>query len=88
MAVSYTYDDKAIREDLLAVLTNLSPTETQLVTGLGTSTAKSTLHQWLTDTLGSVKTNAYVEGVDASYPTLTNPTRLFNYTQICYPTRR
>ena len=80
--LAYTYDDKAIREDLLAVLTNISPTETQLVSGLGTSTATSTLHEWLTDTLGSVKTNAFVEGVDASYPTLTNPTRLFNYTQI------
>jgi len=82
MATTYTYDDKAIREDLLAVLTNLSPTETQLVSGLGTSTASSTLHEWLTDTLGSVKTNAYVEGVDASYAATTNPTRLFNYTQI------
>lgn len=82
MATAYTYDDLAIREDLLDVLTNLSPTEFQLTSGLGTSSAANTLHQWLTDTLGSVKTNAYVEGVDASYPTLTNPTRLFNYTQI------
>jgi len=80
--LAYTYDDKAIREDLLAVLTNISPTETQLVSGLATSTATSTLHEWLTDTLGSVKTNAFVEGVDASYPNLTNPQRLFNYTQI------
>ncbi|HHI04319.1 MAG TPA: hypothetical protein ENL45_02120 [Candidatus Woesearchaeota archaeon] len=82
MAQAYTYDDGALREDLLDVLTNLSPTETQLVSGLGTSTANSILHEWLTDTLGSVKTNAYVEGVDASYPALTDPTRLFNYTQI------
>lgn len=79
---AYTYDDKAIREDLLNLLVNLSPTENQLVSGLGTSTAKSTLHEYLIDTLGSVKTNAYVEGADASYQTLTNPTRLFNYTQI------
>jgi len=34
------------------------------------------------DTLGSVKTNAYAEGVDASFQTLTNPSRLVNYTQI------
>lgn len=80
--VSYTYDDGAMREDLLSVLTNLSPTETQLVSGLGTSTAKQILHEWLYDTLGTVKTNAYVEGVDASYPATTDPTRLFNYTQI------
>lgn len=79
---AYTYDDKAIREDLLNVLTNLTPTETQLISGLGTGSAAQILHEWLTDTLGSVKDNAYQEGVDASYPALTNPERLFNYTQI------
>jgi hypothetical protein len=81
-AGAYQYDDKAVREDLLSVLTNLSPTDTQLISGLGTGSASSVLHEWLTDTLGSVKVNAYQEGADASYGTLTNPTRMFNYTQI------
>lgn len=80
-AGAYQYDDKAVREDLLSVLTNLSPTDTQLTSGLGQSSASSVLHEWLTDTLGSVKNNAAVEGADFTYPTLTNPTRLFNYTQ-------
>lgn len=79
---AYTYDDNAIREDLLNILTNLSPKNTQLVSGLGTSTASSIRHEWLIKTLGTVKTNAYVEGVDASYENLTDPTRLINYTQI------
>lgn len=79
---AYTYDDGAVREDLLNVLTNLSPKNTQLVSGLGTSTASSIRHEWLIKTLGAVKTNAYVEGVDASYANLTDPTRLINYTQI------
>lgn len=82
MASAFVYDDGALREDLLNVLTNLSPKQTQLVTGLGTSTAESIRHEWLIDTLGAVKANAYVEGVDASYSTTSNPTRLFNYTQI------
>lgn len=82
MATAYVYDDGALREDLLNVLTNLSPKQTQLVTGLGTAKADSIRHEWLIDTLGSVKANAYVEGVDASYSTATNPTRLYNYTQI------
>ena len=82
MAVSYSYDDLAIREDLLGIMTNLSPTETQLLSGLATSSATQIQHQWLTKTLSDVKTNAYVEGVDASYPSLTNPARLMNYTQI------
>jgi hypothetical protein len=79
---SYTYDDGAMREDLLNVLTNLSPKNTQLVSGLGTSTASSIRHEWLIKTLGAVKTNAYVEGVDASYANTTDPTRIVNYTQI------
>lgn len=78
----YTYDDASVREDLLNVLTNLSPKNTQLVSGLGQSTASSIRHEWLIKTLGTVKNNAYVEGVDASYANLTDPTRLINYTQI------
>lgn len=79
---AYSYEDNAVREDLLDVLTNLSPTDTQLVTGLGTSSAKAQRHEWLTDTLQAVGNNAYAEGADASYRTITNPTRLINYTQI------
>ena len=80
--VGYSYDDNALREDLLGVLTNLTPTETQLVTGLGVSEAQSTLHQWLVDTLSSVKSNGFAEGSDASYPTITNPQRITNQCQI------
>lgn len=78
----YTYDNQANREDLLDIITNITPKETQLMTGLGTSKATNILHQWLTDTLRNVGLNAYVEGADASYPAITNPQRLTNYTQI------
>lgn len=44
---AYVNLDKSVKEDLLGILTNLSPTDTQLVTGLGTSTAKSRKHEWL-----------------------------------------
>jgi hypothetical protein len=40
------------------------------------------LHQWLKDTLKTPGDNAYVEGVDASYPDRTDPTRLTNWSQI------
>ena len=82
MAKTYSYDDNARREDLLDIITNLSPTENQLMSGLGTSSAKDILHQWLTDTLKSVATNAHTEGVDATYPDRSDPTRLYNYCQI------
>lgn len=46
-ATALVYHDQAVREDLLAVLTNLSPSETQLVSGLGMSEAKQIRHEWL-----------------------------------------
>ncbi len=82
MASTYTYDDNAKREDLLDIITNVDFKENQLVSGLGTSTAKNILHQWLTDTLKTPGANSYVESVDASYPDRTDPARLTNHTQI------
>ena len=79
---AYVIDDASVREDLLDIITNLDYKETQLVSGLGTSTAKSIYHQWLTDTLDTPGANALVEGADVSSRTLTQPTRLTNVTQI------
>ena len=80
--LAYTYQDDSMREDLLGIITNLSPTETQLLSGLGTSEAKQIRHEWLIDTLNTVKTNAQLEGADATYHSTTDPTRLNNYTQL------
>lgn len=64
------------------LITNLTPQETQLWSGLGTTEAKSRTHEWGTDTLDSVSTNAKAEGASSTGRTLTNPSRLLNYTQI------
>jgi len=86
MSLSYgnVYDNigGAVREDLLDLLTNLSPKSTQLGSGLSTTTAKSIRHEWLIDTLSAVKLNAQIEGQAITYHELTNPARLVNYTQI------
>lgn len=82
MATSYVYDDRAIREDLLSFITNLSVKETYLVSTLGRGEVKSYVSEWLKDTIGAAKTNAYVEGAAGCYPSLTNPSRISNYTQI------
>ena len=84
--VAYSYDDKAIREDLLNEIQNLSPREAQLSTGLGTTQAKGVMHEYLIKALGAVKVNAYTEGAEASYD-VQNSSRLFNYTQIFLVTR-
>ena len=60
---------------------NISPKVTQLSSGLGTSSAKAIRHEWLVKSLGAVKSNAYVEGADASYA-VQDPTREINYCQI------
>lgn len=82
MANTNSYDDRAIRESLLDVITNITPEIDPLYTGLQKSTAQAPLHQWLTDTLASVGTNAQIEGADATYDDRTNPARVVNYTQI------
>jgi hypothetical protein len=84
LAFGNTYDSVggALREDLLDLLTNLSPRETQLVSGLGQTSAKSIRHEWLIDSLNAVKDNAQLEGASITYHNVSNPSRLANYTQI------
>lgn len=78
----FHYDDNAVREDLSDFISNLSPTENTLYSGLGKVKAAQPYHQWLNDTLKAVGTNGQVEGFTPSYAARTRPTRTGNYTQI------
>lgn len=78
----FHYDDNAVREDLSDFISNLSPTENTLYSGLGKVKASQPYHQWLNDTLKAVGTNGQVEGFTPSYAARTRPTRTGNYTQI------
>lgn len=80
--VNFTYGDTARRESLLDVLTMISPTETQLFTGLPKSKATNTLHQWIARDLETVGSNAQNEGQDAPADAAGDPSRLVNITQI------
>jgi len=78
-----TYQDTSRREDLVDVITNISPSETPLLSGLGEgSESTQTLHEWLVDSLTAAATNAAVEASAFSAVDLTQPTRLTNKTQI------
>lgn len=78
-----TYDDAARREDLLDVIGDVSPDETPLLTLFGSSTAKGTLHEWLTDSVSRpTSVSADVEGADTTFSDLTQPSRVVNVTQI------
>jgi hypothetical protein len=60
-----TFDQVGKREDVEDIIYDISPTDTPMLTSIGTSTAGATLHQWLQDSLAPVATNANVEGADA-----------------------
>ena len=84
MMTSYTSAVK--REDLLDVITNLKPTETQFFTGLKKSKAKSVYHEWPVDVYATVTNSSSdkkaVEGADWGDGDMVSPTREGNYTQI------
>lgn len=86
MAASLTYNNPAVRESLLDLISNLSPTENQLSTGLQKSKASAPVHQWLVDVYDAVTTTSTdkknVEGADYGAGDVVNPTRKTNYTQI------
>lgn len=79
---AWSMDDKAIREDLLDVLTNIDPTETNFMNLAATASASNVLHEWPIDTLDTPGDNASIEGADAATASMTNPTRGQNLTQI------
>mgnify|MGYP003149659197 CR=1 FL=1 len=71
-----------LREDLLDIIVNISPTETPMLSGFKKSKANGTVHEWVTDTLGTATNRTVVEGADFSDPTLTARVRFSNYCQI------
>lgn len=82
MAQAYSYDNQANKESLLDIIENISPTDTQLLSGLAKSTARNIIHHVPTDTLNAVGDNAAVEGAAAGAAGQTNPGRTSNFTQI------
>lgn len=84
-----TYDDTGRREDLLDIISDVSPDDNPLMTMLGTSTATQTLHEWMEDYLARPSSVASaIEGAAATYADLTQPQRRNNVTQIISQTYR
>ena len=73
------------KEDILDLITQLTPTETPFLSRIGTSRAYNTYHQWLTDSLttsGYASGDALTEGASAENYALKDVTRYNNNTQI------
>lgn len=80
---AYDLSGGTLREDLMDIIYDISPMDTVFMSKAGRGTARSTTHEWLTDTLTAASaTNAAVEGDAFSATARTLPTRLKNYTQI------
>lgn len=80
-----TYRAIGNREDLINLITNISPEETVFMSRVGKSTARARYHEWLTETLqASNSGNAIIEGASAAFASgdVTVRTRVGNYTQI------
>lgn len=80
---SYDLSGQAMREDLMDVIYDISPQDTWFLTNAGRGTAKSTSHEWLTDSLSAASSsNAFIEGDAYSAQGRVLPQRLKNYLQI------
>jgi hypothetical protein len=77
-----TYDQVGKKEDIEDIIYQISPTKTPFISNIGTSKAQNTLHQWQTDELAAVGSNAKVEGADAGTSTELTTTMLSAHTQI------
>lgn len=78
-----TYMDTSRREDMIDIVTNVSPKDTPLLSGLPMGPgAKQTLHEYTTATFASQAHNAAIESKAYTTVDLTQPTRSSNNTQI------
>lgn len=77
-----TYQAVGNREDLIDVITNISPVDTWVTSNTGNTRATAVLHEWQTDALAAAAANAVIEGDDASAAAVTATVRVTNYCQI------
>jgi hypothetical protein len=84
-----TYQDGSRREDLIDLITDVSPDDNPLSTMLATTTATQSLHEWTEDYISRPSSvSKAIEGAAATYSDLTQPSRRVNVTQIISQTFR
>lgn len=77
-----TYEAVGNREDLIDVITNISPTEAWFQSNIGSVRASARYHEWQTDVLAAAAANAVIEGDQVSATAITPTVRAGNYCQI------
>ena len=76
------YDLVGGREDLMNIITNISPTDVPFQSNIGRSKATSILHEFQTDALSAAASNAVIEGDDSAAEAQVATVRETNRTQI------
>lgn len=81
--------DEAMKEDLIDIITDVSPDENPLSTMLAKTKASQPLHQWQEDYISRPSSvSAAIEGAAATYDDLEQPVRRANWTHIITQTFR
>jgi len=76
------YETIGLREDLIDVISNISPVDTWFQSSIGSGVAKQKYHEWQTDALASPAANKQVEGNQWTATAITPTVRTGNYCQI------
>jgi len=77
-----TYDLVGGREDLMNIITNISPTDVPFQSNIGRGKATAILHEFQTDALATPASNAVIEGDDSAAEAQVATVRASNRTQI------
>lgn len=77
-----TYQAVGNREDLIDVITNISPVDTWVTANTPNGIADAVLHEWQTDSLAAPTANAVIEGDSTTAGAVSPTTRVTNYCQI------
>lgn len=82
MATYTSYSQVGKAEDVSDIITDISPTDTPMVSLIKTQKVSARVYEYQTDSLASAADNKMVEGADATMATLTATTMITGNTQI------
>lgn len=72
----------SIREDLSDVISNIDPADTPLMSMIASAQARSTVHEWLVDSLEDASATSAIEGAAFAHSVTKKPVRMTNFTAI------
>ena len=71
-----------VREELSDLISRITPVDVKFMSAIAKKGCKNTFFEWQTDTLGTPTSNEQIDGDDASFAAVAQPTRVGNHTQI------